>query len=79
MRLVHAAEKSVQNPEQEDNFDRTDQFGDDAEAEKPLRNVLNEIAALMLLRGADFLSVLGQPQREAMVPEVHVDLGDGPI
>jgi Domain of unknown function (DUF4386) len=29
-------------------------------------NVLNEIAALTLLRGADFLSVLGQPQREAM-------------
>ena len=28
-------------------------------------NVLNEIAALTLLRGADFLSVLGQPQREA--------------
>src|SRR5260370_28594638 len=29
-------------------------------------NVLNEIAALALLRGADFQSVLGQPQREAM-------------
>src|SRR5580658_3695685 len=29
-------------------------------------NVLNEIAALTLLRGADFLSLLGQPQREAM-------------
>jgi len=29
-------------------------------------NVLNEIAALMLLRGADFLSVLGQPQRESL-------------
>ena len=29
-------------------------------------NVLNEIAALTLLRGADFLSVLGQPQRQAM-------------
>src|SRR5437588_12690997 len=29
-------------------------------------NVLNEIAALTLLRGADFLSVWGQPQREAM-------------
>src|ERR1700688_1895214 len=29
-------------------------------------NVLNEIAALSLLRGADFQSVLGQPQREAM-------------
>jgi hypothetical protein len=29
-------------------------------------NVLNEIAALTLLRGADFLSVLGEPQREAM-------------
>jgi hypothetical protein len=29
-------------------------------------NVLNEIAALTLLRGADFPSVLGQPQREAM-------------
>ena len=29
-------------------------------------NALNEIAALTLLRGADFLSVLGQPQREAM-------------
>src|SRR5438477_247078 len=29
-------------------------------------NVLNEIAAQTLLRGADFLSVLGQPQREAM-------------
>src|SRR6202022_5141470 len=31
-----------------------------------LVNVLNEIAALTLLRGADFLSVLDQPQREAM-------------
>jgi hypothetical protein len=29
-------------------------------------NVLNEIAALTLLRGGDFLSALGQPQREAM-------------
>ena len=29
-------------------------------------NVLNEIAALTLLRGADFASVLGQTQREAM-------------
>ena len=29
-------------------------------------NVLNEIAALTLLRGADFLSVLGQPERDAM-------------
>jgi uncharacterized protein DUF4386 len=29
-------------------------------------NVLNEIAALTLLRGADFLSGLGEPQREAM-------------
>jgi hypothetical protein len=29
-------------------------------------NALNEIAALTLLRGADFPSVLGQPQREAM-------------
>jgi hypothetical protein len=29
-------------------------------------NVLNEIAALILLRGADFLSVFSQPQREAM-------------
>jgi hypothetical protein len=29
-------------------------------------NVLNEIAALVLLRGAAFQSVLGQPQREAM-------------
>ena len=29
-------------------------------------NALNEIAALMLLRGADFPSVLGQPQREAL-------------
>jgi Domain of unknown function (DUF4386) len=29
-------------------------------------NVLNEIAALALLRGGDFLSALGQPQREAM-------------
>jgi hypothetical protein len=29
-------------------------------------DVLNEIAALTLLRGADFLSVLGDPQREAM-------------
>ena len=29
-------------------------------------NVLNEIAALTLLRGADFLSGLGQPQRVAM-------------
>jgi hypothetical protein len=29
-------------------------------------NVLNEIAALMLLRGEDFLSVLGQPQREGL-------------
>jgi Domain of unknown function (DUF4386) len=29
-------------------------------------NVLNDIAALTLLRGADFLSVLGQPQREAL-------------
>src|ERR1700693_3008467 len=34
----------------------------------PIRcvNVLNEIAALTLLRGAAFLSVWGQPQREAM-------------
>src|SRR5258708_71954 len=29
-------------------------------------NVLNEIAALTFLCGADFPSVLGQPQREAM-------------
>jgi hypothetical protein len=29
-------------------------------------NVLNEIAALTLLRGADFLSVLGQSQRESL-------------
>jgi len=29
-------------------------------------NVLNEIAALTLVRGADFLSVLGQPQRDAV-------------
>lgn len=29
-------------------------------------NVLNEIAAFILLRGVDYLSVLGQPQREAM-------------
>jgi hypothetical protein len=29
-------------------------------------NLLNEIAALTLLRGGDFLSALGQPQREAM-------------
>jgi hypothetical protein len=29
-------------------------------------SVLNEIAALTLLRGGDFLSALGQPQREAM-------------
>src|ERR1700688_238153 len=29
-------------------------------------NVLNEIAALSLLRGADFQSVLGRRQREAM-------------
>jgi len=29
-------------------------------------NTLSEIAALMLVRGADFLSVLGQPQREAL-------------
>ena len=29
-------------------------------------NTLSEIAALMLLRGADFLSVWGQPQREAL-------------
>ena len=29
-------------------------------------NVLNEVAALTLLRGADFPPVLGQPQREAM-------------
>ena len=29
-------------------------------------NVLIEIAALTLLRGADFLSVLGQPQRESL-------------
>jgi hypothetical protein len=29
-------------------------------------NVLNEIAALILLRGADFLSVFSKPQREAM-------------
>jgi len=31
-----------------------------------LLNTLSEIASLTLLRGADFLSVLGQPQREAM-------------
>ena len=29
-------------------------------------NTLNEIAALTLLRGADFLSVFGQSQREAL-------------
>ncbi|MBI1748878.1 MAG: DUF4386 domain-containing protein [Acidobacteria bacterium] len=29
-------------------------------------NVLNSIAALMLVRGADFLSVFDQPQREAL-------------
>ncbi len=29
-------------------------------------NVLNEIGALALFRGADFLSVLGQPEREAL-------------
>jgi hypothetical protein len=29
-------------------------------------NVRNEIAALALLRGADFLSALGEPHREAM-------------
>lgn len=29
-------------------------------------NVLNEIAALMLLRGADFLSVFDKPQRDAL-------------
>src|SRR5260370_2346959 len=31
-----------------------------------LLNVLNEIAALTLVRGADFLSVLDKPQRDAM-------------
>ena len=31
-----------------------------------LVNVLNEIAALMLIRGGDFLSVFDQPQREAL-------------
>src|SRR5713226_2737234 len=31
-----------------------------------LLNVLNEIAALPLVRGADFLSVLDKPQRDAM-------------
>ena len=36
-------------------------------------NVLNEIAALSLLRGADFLTVLGQPQREALAM-VFLDL-----
>jgi len=29
-------------------------------------NTLNDAAALMLVRGADFLSVFGQPQREAL-------------
>ena len=29
-------------------------------------NVLNEIAALALFRGADYLSVVGEPQREAL-------------
>ena len=31
-----------------------------------LLNVLNEIAALILIRGADFLSVFDKPQREAL-------------
>jgi len=31
-----------------------------------LVNVLNEIAALMLIRGGDYLSVFNQPQREAL-------------
>ena len=31
-----------------------------------LLNVLNEIAALTLVRGADFLSVLDKPHRDAM-------------
>ncbi len=31
-----------------------------------LLNVLNEIAALTLIRGADFLSVLDKPQRDAI-------------
>ena len=31
-----------------------------------LLNVLNEIAALILIRGADFLSVFAKPQREAL-------------
>jgi len=35
-----------------------------------LLNTLSEIASLTLLRGADFLSVLGQPQREAMAHAV---------
>jgi len=30
------------------------------------RNAVNEIAALMLLRGADFLPVFNQPQRESL-------------
>jgi hypothetical protein len=40
-------------------------------------NVLNEIAALALLRGADFLSVFDQPQRQAMAMQLLNLHGEG--
>src|ERR1700720_3485847 len=40
-------------------------------------NVLNEIAALALLRGADFLSVFDQPQRQALAMQSLNLHGDG--
>jgi hypothetical protein len=35
MRLVHAAEQSVQDPKQIDEFDRANHFGGDAELKEP--------------------------------------------
>jgi Domain of unknown function (DUF4386) len=40
-------------------------------------NVLNEIAALALLRGADFLSVFDQPQRQALAMQCLNLHGEG--
>ena len=40
-------------------------------------NVLNEIAALALLRGADFLSVFDQPQRQALAMQFLNLHGEG--